>query len=74
MSEYQYYEWQTLDRPLTEEEQDAVNGLSSHIDVSSTNAVVTYEWSDFKHDPLKVLAKYFVRNRWRAFHTRPPAR
>lgn len=59
MSEYQYYEWQTLDRPLTEEEQDAVNGLSSHIDVSSTNAVVTYEWSDFKHDPLKVLAKYF---------------
>jgi hypothetical protein len=59
MSEYQYYEWQTLDRPLTAEEQDAVNGLSSHIDVSSTNAVVTYEWSDFKHDPLEVLAKYF---------------
>ena len=59
MSEYQYYEWQTLDRPLTEEEQDAVNGFSSHIDVSSTSAVVTYEWSDFKHDALKVLAKYF---------------
>jgi len=59
MSEYQYYEWQTLDRPLTAEEQNAVNGLSSHIDVSSTNAVVTYEWGDFKHDPLKVLAKHF---------------
>ena len=24
MSEYQYYEWQTIDRPLTDEEQAAV--------------------------------------------------
>ena len=59
MSEYQYYEWQTLDRPLSAAEQTAVNGLSSHIDVTSSQAVVTYNWSDFKHDPLKVLAKYF---------------
>ncbi len=59
MSEYQYYEWQTLDRPLTPEEQAAVNRLSSHIDVTSTRAVVTYSWGDFKHDPLQVLARYF---------------
>ncbi len=42
MSEYQYYEWQTLDRLLTPEEQAAVNKLSSHIDVTSTRAVVSY--------------------------------
>ena len=59
MSEYQYYEWQTLDRPLTPEEQAAVNRLSSHIEVTSTRAVVTYSWSDFKHDPIQVLARYF---------------
>ncbi len=59
MSEYQYYEWQTLERPLTATEQKAVDGLSSHIDVTSTQAVVTYEWGDFKHDPIQVLAKYF---------------
>ncbi len=59
MSEYQYYEWQTLDRPLSPEEQAAVNRLSSHIDVTSTRAVVTYSWGDFKHDPLQVLARYF---------------
>ena len=59
MSEYQYYEWQTLEHPLTAAEQKAVNGLSSHIDVTSTQAVVTYEWGDFKHDPIQVLAKYF---------------
>jgi hypothetical protein len=59
MSEYQYYEWQTVDRILTAEEQAAVNRLSSHIDVSSSQAVVTYDWSDFKYDPKEVLLKYF---------------
>lgn len=59
MSEYQYYEWQTVDRTLTREEQAAVDGLSSHIDVSPSRAVVTYNWSDFKHDPKQVLVKYF---------------
>lgn len=39
MSEYQYYEWQTVDRIFTAEEQDAVNRLSSHMDASSSQAV-----------------------------------
>ena len=34
MSEYQYHEWQAVDRVLTPAEQAAVAGLSSHIDVS----------------------------------------
>lgn len=59
MSEYQYYEWQTVDRILTAEEQATVNRLSSHIEVSSSHAVVTYDWGDFKHDPKEVLLKYF---------------
>ena len=59
MSEYQHYEWQTIDRLLTEREQEAVNGLSSHIDVSASRAVVTYAWGDFKHDPRQVLSRFF---------------
>ena len=59
MSEYQYHEWQTVDRVLTSEEQAAINALSSHIEVSSSRAVVTYHWSDFRHDPKQVLLKYF---------------
>ena len=59
MSEYQYYEWQTLEHPLSAAEQAAVSNLSSHIDVPSSQAIVTYEWGDFKHDPIQVLAKYF---------------
>jgi len=59
MSEYQYYEWQTIDRALTAAEQAAVGKLSSHIDVTSTRAWVEYHWSGFKHDPKQVLAQYF---------------
>lgn len=59
MSEYQYYEWQTLEHPLTAAEEAAVNSLSSHIDVTSSHAIVTYNWGDFKYDPIQVLAKYF---------------
>jgi hypothetical protein len=43
MSEYQRYEWMTSDRPLTRAQLDAVNALSSHIDVSSTHALVEYQ-------------------------------
>jgi hypothetical protein len=59
MSEYQYHEWQAVDQVLTPEELAAVNTLSSHIEVSSSRAVVTYHWSDFRHDPKQVLLKYF---------------
>jgi len=51
MTEYQYFEWQTVDRLLTEAEQEAVSDLSSHIDVSASRAVVTYAYGSFKHDP-----------------------
>ena len=61
MSEFQYYEWQTVDRVLTHEEQAEVESLSSHIEVSSSRAVVTYHWSDFRHNPKRVLLAYFDR-------------
>ena len=59
MSEFQYYEWQTIDRRLTPEDQKAVGKLSSHIDVTATRAQVDYSWGSFKHNPKKVLADYF---------------
>jgi hypothetical protein len=59
MSEYQRYEFMTIDRPLTREQLDAVNALSSHIEASSTHALIEYHWGDFKHDPIKVLHEFF---------------
>lgn len=59
MSEYQRYEFMTIDRPLTSKQLDAVNALSSHIAASSTHALIEYHWGDFKHDPIKVLHSFF---------------
>lgn len=59
VSEYQYYEFQAIDRPLTEDERAAVGQLSSRVELSSTRAVFTYSYGDFRGDPKQVLAKYF---------------
>jgi hypothetical protein len=59
MSEYQYYEFRAIDRPLTEEEQQAVARLSSRVDPHPWRAVFTYSWSDFPGQPGEVLARYY---------------
>lgn len=59
MSEYQRYEFMTSDRPLTRAQLDSVNALSSHIEASSTHALIEYHWGDFKHNPIKVLHEFF---------------
>jgi hypothetical protein len=59
MSEYQYYEFQAIDRPLTEEEQRAVAQLSSRVHPHPRRAVFTYSWSDFPGRGEEVLARYY---------------
>jgi hypothetical protein len=59
MSEYQYYEFQTLDRPLTKTEQAAIAQLSRRVELTTTKAVFTYSYSDLPGDPKQLLAKYF---------------
>jgi hypothetical protein len=59
MSEYQYYEFQATDKPLTEKECSIVSDLSSRAIVSPTHAIFTYSYSDFRGDPEKLLFNYF---------------
>lgn len=59
MSEYQYYEFQTIDRPLTKAEQQAVSLLSSRVQLSSSRAIFTYSYGDFRGDPKELLVQYF---------------
>jgi hypothetical protein len=59
MSEYQYYEFQAIDQPLTEEQQQAVARLSSRVDPHPRQAVFVYHWSDFPGDPRDILARYY---------------
>jgi hypothetical protein len=59
MSEYQYYEFRTIDRPLTETEIDALGSISTRAEITSTSFTNHYEWCDLKADPLRLLEKYF---------------
>jgi hypothetical protein len=59
MSEYQRYEFMTIDQPLTREQLNEVKNLSSHIEASSTHALIEYNWGDFKHNSIDVLHKFF---------------
>jgi len=59
MSEFQYYEFYSIDKELTKRERNEVDKLSSRFSPTSRSVVYTYSYSDFKHDEKKVLLKYF---------------
>ncbi len=59
MSEYQYYEFQAIDRPLTVEEQAEIRKLSSRANVSPTQASFVYNYGDFRGQPKALLTQYF---------------
>lgn len=59
MSEYQYYEFRAIDRPLTQQEQSAVGSLSSRVDLSPDHAIFVYNYSDLPARAEELLAKYF---------------
>ena len=59
MSEYQYYEFLAIDRPLTPDEQRAVARLSSRVAPHPRRATFTYSWSNFPGRAEDVLAKYY---------------
>ena len=59
MSEFQYYEFQTVDRPLTQQEIEEVQKLSSRASVTKNGAIFIYNFGDFRGNSDDVLAKYF---------------
>lgn len=59
MSEYQYYEFLAVDRPLTKKEMDALREVSSRAEITSTRFVNEYHYGDFHGEPLKLVKKYF---------------
>lgn len=59
MSEYQYYEFQSVDRPLTQSEQEALSQLSSRAQISSNRAIFVYSYGDLPGNEKQLLVKYF---------------
>jgi len=59
MSEYQYYEFQVIDKPLSEKDREVLRDISSRAQITSTSFVNEYNYGNFKGDPLKLVEKYF---------------
>ena len=59
MSEYQYYEFRAIDRPLHEEEMDELRRLSTRAEITPTSFTNTYHWGDFKGNPFTLMDRYF---------------
>ena len=59
MSEYQYYEFQAIDRPLSEKEMAELRAISTRAVITATSFTNTYHWGDLKADPRRLLRKYF---------------
>ena len=59
MSEYQYYEFLALDRPLTDKQRAELRSLSTRAEITATRFVNEYHWGDLKGDPQKMMERYF---------------
>ncbi|HEY4852081.1 MAG TPA: hypothetical protein VII22_14920 [Streptosporangiaceae bacterium] len=59
MSEYQYYEFLAVDRPLTAAEQAEVRQLSTRARITATSFTNEYHWGDFKGSPDQLMQRYY---------------
>ncbi len=59
MSEYQYYEFLAIDRPLTAKEMSELRSISSRAEITVTRFSNTYNWGDLKGSSEKMMEKYF---------------
>ncbi len=59
MSEFQYYDFVAIDRPLSATARKRLRAITSRATITSTRLVNTYEWGDFKADPRELVARYF---------------
>ena len=59
MSEYQYYEFRAIDRPLTDVQKAKVSALSSRAHITSHTATFVYNYGDFRGDSEQLMKDYF---------------
>jgi hypothetical protein len=59
MSEYQYYEFLAIDRPLTGAEQEQVRALSTRARITATSFTNEYHWGNFRGDPRRMVERFY---------------
>jgi hypothetical protein len=59
MSEYQYYEFLALDKPLTSQQRAELRELSTRAEITATRFTNEYHWGSFRGGPLVMMERYF---------------
>lgn len=59
MSEYQYYEFQTVDRSLTSVQMRELRAISSRADITAKTFTNTYDFGSFSGDARKMMEAYY---------------
>ena len=59
MSEYQYYEFAAVDKPLSAQQQAELRARSTRATITPGSFVNEYHWGDLKGDPLDWMRRYF---------------
>ncbi|MFH1434514.1 MAG: hypothetical protein ABIJ56_02240 [Pseudomonadota bacterium] len=59
MSEYRYYEFQAVDRPLTDKETKQLRRVSSRAQITATGFTNVYNWGYFKGNTEKWMEHFF---------------
>ncbi len=59
MSEYQYYEFQAVDRALSKEDRAQLRGISSRAQITATSFTNHYEFGDLKANPTDMMNRWF---------------
>jgi hypothetical protein len=59
MSEYQYYEFVTIDESLTPKQMAELRARSSRASITPTSFVNDYQWGNLKGDPADWMRHYF---------------
>lgn len=60
MSEYQYYEFAAIDKPLTRIEIAELRAVSTRAVISPSSFTNHYEWGDLKADPADWMRHFLV--------------
>lgn len=59
MSEYQYYEFVAIDKPLSHAQMSQLRTLSTRAQITPSSLVNEYHWGNFRGDPRTMMECYF---------------
>jgi hypothetical protein len=59
VSEYQYYEFQAVDQPLSQAQMAELRALSTRATITPTRFQNFYTWGDFRGNPATLMERYF---------------